>query len=133
MNLNFLGENIKKARKEKKMTQKELAEKIHRTESSIRKYEKGIIQIPNDIIEKIAIALNISPLDLVGTLDTWNNQFNFNGKLSEETILLQNIEKQYGKDSIELLQLYQSLNDSGKSKILEYLLDLSENNKYKID
>ena len=70
MNLNFLGENIKKARKEKKMTQKELAEKIHRTESSIRKYEKGIIQIPNDIIEKIAIALNISPLDLVGTLDT---------------------------------------------------------------
>lgn len=133
MNLNFLGENIKKARKEKKMTQKELAEKIHRTESSIRKYEKGIIQIPNDIIEKIAIALNISPLDLVGTLDTWNNQFNLNGKLSEETILLQNIEKQYGKDSIELLQLYQSLNDSGKSKILEYLLDLSENNKYKID
>lgn len=131
MNLDILGKNIKKARKEKKMTQQKLAEKIHKTESSIRKYEKGIIQIPNDVIEKIAIALDISPLELVGTLEAWDDNFNSNGKLSKETLLLENIEKQYGKDSIELLQLYQLLNKPGKLKVIEYLSDLSENEKYR--
>ena len=91
----MIGDMIAKARKEKKMTQQKLAEKIHKTESSIRKYEKGIIQIPNDVIEKIAIALDISPLELVGTLEAWDDNFNSNGKLSKETLLLENIEKQY--------------------------------------
>lgn len=59
-----IGENIRKLRKEKKLTQSELAQKIERTESSIRKYEKGIVKIPMFLLEKIADALGVEPSNL---------------------------------------------------------------------
>lgn len=49
-----IGKNIRKYRKNNKLTQSELAKKIGRTESSIRKYEKGIVKIPMSLLEKIA-------------------------------------------------------------------------------
>ena len=48
------------------MTQKELASKIQRTESSIRKYEKGLITIPLNILEEIASAIGVTAFDLMG-------------------------------------------------------------------
>lgn len=41
-----IGLKIKENRKKLKLTQKELGEKIGKTESSIQKYEKGLTQIP---------------------------------------------------------------------------------------
>lgn len=66
MNNVLVGLNIKKARKAKKMTQKELATKIGRVESSIRKYEKGDVEIPTSILEQIAKILDTSLLSLIG-------------------------------------------------------------------
>lgn len=60
-----IGKRIKQYRKGK-MTQKELAAKIQRTESSIRKYEKGLITIPLNILEEIASALGVTAFDLMG-------------------------------------------------------------------
>ena len=60
-----IGKRIKQYRKGK-MTQKELASKIQRTESSIRKYEKGLITIPLNILEEIASALGVTAFDLMG-------------------------------------------------------------------
>ncbi|MCD8091018.1 MAG: helix-turn-helix domain-containing protein, partial [Clostridiales bacterium] len=57
--------NIRRFRKGK-MTQKELAEKIGKTESSVRKYEKGLVNIPLDVIEKIASALRVAPANIGG-------------------------------------------------------------------
>lgn len=54
----YIGSKIKKLRKEKKMTQSQLAEKIGKTESSIRKYEKGLIEIPLSVLEDIAKVLD---------------------------------------------------------------------------
>jgi len=42
MNNEKIGNNIKKWRKLKKLTQQELGEKIDKTLSSIQKYEKGL-------------------------------------------------------------------------------------------
>lgn len=70
-----IGEKIKKSRSEKKITQKELAELIEKTESSIRKYEKGLIQIPGDVLEKIAKVLDISLFNLIldeSIANLWN-------------------------------------------------------------
>lgn len=64
MNKSILGNNIKAARKAKKMTQKELATKIGKTESSIRKYEKGFCDIPNSVIEAIAKSLDVSVFEI---------------------------------------------------------------------
>ena len=51
MDDNKIGMNIKKYRKGK-FTQQELADKIGKTESSIRKYEKGLVTIHLDEVEK---------------------------------------------------------------------------------
>ena len=65
LNDNKIGMNIKKYRKGK-MTQQELADKIGKTESSIRKYEKGLVTIPLDVLNNIATTLEVKVADLMG-------------------------------------------------------------------
>lgn len=67
-----IGKKIKQYRKGK-MTQQELAEKIGKTESSIRKYEKGLVTIPLDVLEQIASALGITAFDLMG-VEYWDKK-----------------------------------------------------------
>lgn len=52
-----IGEKIKKARTDAKMTQKELAEKCGMADSAIRKYESGKVVPKLDTIAKIARAM----------------------------------------------------------------------------
>ena len=60
-----IGNDIKKWRKLKKLTQQELGEKIDKTLSSVQKYEKGNVMIPIDVLSNIAKALNIGIDDLL--------------------------------------------------------------------
>ena len=60
-----VGENIKKYRKAKKLTQKELAEKIDKNERTVRAYEANDTVPPLSVIEKIATVLNITSLDII--------------------------------------------------------------------
>lgn len=69
---NKIGINIKKYRKGK-MTQQELADKIGKTESSIRKYEKGLVTIPLDVLNNIATSLEVKVADLMGISDYLEN------------------------------------------------------------
>lgn len=78
MNNLKIGENIRFYRKQKKLTQKELALKIGKTESSIRKYEKGLVEIPLSTIEDIAYSLNV-PVEKIYTFSensSAENEFN---------------------------------------------------------
>lgn len=68
MDYKKIGDNIRKYRKGK-YTQAELAKKINRTESSIRKYEKGLVEIPNSVLEQIAFVLDISLTQLMDAND----------------------------------------------------------------
>lgn len=61
-----IGQNIKKYRRKRSMSQQKLANIIGKTESSIRKYEKGLVTIPLNVLEKIASALNTYPYELIG-------------------------------------------------------------------
>lgn len=65
MNNNKIGMNIKKYRKGK-FTQQELADRIGKTESSIRKYEKGLVTIPLDVLKEMATVLEVTVADLMG-------------------------------------------------------------------
>ncbi len=60
-----IGEKIKEARKNKKMTQKQLAGAINRSTSVIQKYEAGTTEPPLSVVEKIALALDVSPSKLL--------------------------------------------------------------------
>lgn len=60
-----VGENIKKYRKIKRLTQKELGEKIGRTQRTIQAYEKGEVTPPLTIIENLANILGVEESDLI--------------------------------------------------------------------
>lgn len=60
-----IGENIKKYRKEKGLTQRELADKLNIATNSLSRYEIGERRPPIDMIEKIAEILNITPIQLM--------------------------------------------------------------------
>ena len=59
-----LGENIKKFRKEKGLTQKEVAKKIEKSCSTFQKYELNLTKPPIEVIKEIANVLDISMVDL---------------------------------------------------------------------
>lgn len=67
-----IGEKIRKWRKLKDITQSELGAKINKTLSSVQKYEKGDVSIPIDVLNSIAIALNIGIDKLICEENTQN-------------------------------------------------------------
>lgn len=93
-----IGDRIKKLRKDKGMTQEELAKYIDSTKQTIYKYENNIItNIPSDKIEKIAKALQTTPSYLMG----WDDeQFNIIG-VDEKDIKI--LKERYGSSLREHL------------------------------
>ena len=61
-----IGNNIKSYRQKKGITQKQLASLIGKTESSIQKYEAGKVEIPRNVLFKIAKQLDCSFIQING-------------------------------------------------------------------
>lgn len=60
-----VGNNIKKYRKEKDMTLKELADRVGLTEATVQKYEAGNIKkIDVEMLKKLSDALSVLPENL---------------------------------------------------------------------
>lgn len=70
---NIIGNNIKRYRKEKKITQSKLAELIGKSESTIQKYESGKVTPDSKTLSEIAQALNIPITHILGITATANN------------------------------------------------------------
>lgn len=66
-----ISDNIKKYRKEKKLTQKQLGDMIEKKEITIRRYEKGDIIPPIPVIEDIAKALDCQYADIAISEEDW--------------------------------------------------------------
>lgn len=60
-----IGENIRRIRKEKGITQKELGERLNMTQSAIGQFENNKTSPKKDTIEKIASALSVKPSELM--------------------------------------------------------------------
>jgi transcriptional regulator with XRE-family HTH domain len=78
-----IGNAIKKARKEKKLTQKQLGDIIGKAESTIRKYENGSIEIPNSVLTEIGRVLGVFFFKFV-----FDQEDNFNDKQRDSTYFL---------------------------------------------
>lgn len=63
-----VGDNIRQLRKDKNLTQKQLAEKADLAEISIRRYERGTNEPSTKILKKIADALE-TPIETILALD----------------------------------------------------------------
>lgn len=110
-----IGDNIKRIRKEKGLTQKKLAELLKVTPQNLAQYENGRRLPKRETINKIANALEVDSVDL--TDDT--NEVNI-------------VEPSIDNLREEIRQLAYSLNESGLRKVKEYMYDIVVNPKYKI-
>lgn len=64
MEYGSIGAKIQRCRKARGLTQAELAKRIGRTESSVAKYERGVVEIPMSVLEKISTELKV-PLNFL--------------------------------------------------------------------
>lgn len=60
MNWEEIGARIKLVRESRGMTQTDLASRIRKTESSVRKYESGLTEVPLSVLSNISSVLGIS-------------------------------------------------------------------------
>lgn len=134
-NLEYIGSQIRKYRKRENMTQKELAQRIGKTESSIRKYEKGLVDIPNVVLEKIA---NVLCTSVVSLLDS-NSCINMADRalddgypeVSDELEKAARCKMLSTVNSEQYISLRLSeLNPDGVSKVKSYLDDILKISEY---
>ena len=111
-----LGERLKLIRKSRKLTQEELASKMNCSKMLISIYENDKRNPKPDTIKKFMEALDCSMEELGYTVNYWGNidQLPVNDK------------------SQEIIKAMELLNDDGKEKVLNYILDLSKNPDYKL-
>lgn len=62
----IIGQRIRQFRKEKGLSQTELAEKIGKSLRTIQKYEKGEIEVAISVISDIAAVLDVSSSEILG-------------------------------------------------------------------
>lgn len=55
-----MGDNIRRCRKMRRLTQRELAERVGLTEGAIRHYESGLRAVKPELLQRIADALGVS-------------------------------------------------------------------------
>jgi transcriptional regulator with XRE-family HTH domain len=117
---NIIGERIKYLRTLADMSQEELGNRVGVQRAAINKYEKGsVTNIPIATIEKIANIFNVSPTYIVG----WDSlEIN---PLSAEVKVLQGVKHFYGKDTVEIIEIYSQLNPAGRKRVIQYLDEVS--------
>ena len=121
-----VGERIKNARQEKGISQTELAERLgYKSRSSINKIEVEGRDIPRSMIVKFAQALGVTPAYLMG----WENESDNTEPTVSETYDL--ILKVFGKQTAELIHLFNSFNEEGREKILDTAHDMAQLSRYK--
>jgi len=122
INYIYLGKLIKENRKNKKLTQQELANAIDKTESSIRKYEKGLVQIPNEVLEKLAKIFEIPFSEmLLNAIENYIPKTNFieeiNSILEEHGYKLIDV----GDGELELINSNNYISDTiDKNKLINF-------------
>ena len=115
------GARIKYFRSLYGLSQEELGRRVGVQRAAINKYEKGTVEnIPIKTIERIAKVFDVSPTYLVGW-DDWSSN-----PLSAEVKVIKGVQYFYGNDAVELLEMYSTLNNIGRKRVIQYCDDMSE-------
>ncbi|MCL2579113.1 MAG: helix-turn-helix domain-containing protein [Oscillospiraceae bacterium] len=117
-----IGEKIKVARKERKMTQRQLAEKSGLIETTIRKYEAGTQTPKLNNLQKIAAALDCPVGDLFTFDDPPVPASVFNDWLASigYDVKLHDIEAEYGGGQRLFIRERETWDDSGLMTFSEF-------------
>ncbi|PIH05214.1 helix-turn-helix domain-containing protein [Clostridium combesii] len=89
-----IGENIRRIRKSKGLTMKQLGEKINMSEQAISQYERNLRTPNTKLLFKIANVLEIPPesldpsiKEMANVLEKFDNEINFNSLKEDEKII----------------------------------------------
>lgn len=139
------GERIKKLRKQKGMTQKQLSEELGIANNSLSRYEIGERNPPFDMLEKIAAALGVQTWELLcddvskGLADVYvktsiiNNQETFEAyeDLKEVASEVANRLIDRNAENVEGIKyFYNKLNHEGKKEALKRTIELTKIEEY---
>ena len=132
MDFENIGKKIRKYRNLAGVTQKQLAEKIGKAESSIQKYEAGKVEIPFNVLGNIAKSLDVEIIDLLDDFTELEIENNTDGMREEYLISLG-----YQTDSVDNESAIIRYNGySYRVPVIEYLgllNDMDHHTHYTID
>lgn len=132
MDFKIIGQYIRERRKSLHLTQKQLAEKIGKTESSMQKYEAGKVEIPFSVLENIADVLDMEILDLMDDFTRLSMENNLDTERDDYLVAL-------GYHTSYVSENYFDIKYNGYSyristiDYLEVLNDIDHNTHYAID
>lgn len=106
----------------------ELSQRTGLSKARISQYTNGVYEAKQKALYKIAQALNVSEAWLMGH-DVPMERL-ICEKNATEVQLLELIQVTYGKKAVELLEQFVELNESGKDKAIDTLIDLCMIDKY---
>lgn len=126
------GDKIKQLRKRRKMTQEELGKLLGVNKSAVQKYEKGdVVNLKLNTIQKLCEIFDVNPIEFIFPNATRFDLEYKSDALSQEVKVLEKCEELYGYPTIETMSLFNTLNDRGKTKVLDIMHDLILLDKYR--
>lgn len=114
-----VAENIKTIRKQKGLTQKQLAELIGVSVGAIQQYEYGKIIPKMDTLLMMSNKLHVSPKDINPEVK-WDDYID-TGSLSKEVSVWESIIETFGEEPASFFNDFLSLNPEGQEKASEYI------------
>lgn len=123
-----IGDNIRKLRKEKKLTQKQLGELCGMYESQIRKYELGKANPKLDTIRKIASALGVYMSELIVDWSEYSVD-----ELGQDFANDPDTSKNPDSKEEQMQDLFFLLNEHGQDKALEQVQLLTKIPEYQAE
>lgn len=119
-----VGERIRDARLSRCMTQAELGEYLGISKASINKIEDGSTKtIKPSHIRKLSELFNIRPVLFLLSDDEISEEL---GNKIQNTLRYT-----YGEKFANFVSVFESLNEEGKNKLLDYAFDIGSIDKYK--
>lgn len=111
-----VGENIKRLRKERKMTQEQLGDLLGVKKAAVQKYENGTVKnLKQETIKKLSEVFNVPATNFIDA-----------EPISKQVELIFEIKETFGEDAVDLLEMFTQLNSNGREKVIEYTYDMNK-------
>lgn len=126
-----VGEKIKSARLNKKLTQKQLGELCGMADSAIRRYELGGANPKIETLRRIASALDIGLEEFMtdSELSLFESMASLYLKSDSEMQELESLDEHTPQENY-LIVKFRELNEKGRNKVVDYADDLSKVKEY---
>lgn len=123
-----IGERIKRLRLEHGMTQEEVGKALGITKAAVQKYESDrIVNFRVDMIRKMCLLFRTTPAYFV--FDDVEELHNSLDTKKLRRIIIAH----FGDKFVEFLDVFNTLNEGGRRKVITYTNDIAQINAYKRD